>query len=152
MNTSFYKICIIFNQYFLVFHYFVYNKMLYLALILKHYTPVFLQDWNFWGSLMTPCLKIWETLTNLEGQFYEYIVISYGPLKNSYLLEQCWTETAPGLTIKLLKCLKCVHPLSLPSATHVLSIMLQSSRNSVHVLLSVGLWSIAFGSFAVSWE
>ena len=29
---------------------------------------VFLQDQNFWGSLMTPCLKIWGSLANLEGQ------------------------------------------------------------------------------------
>ena len=28
---------------------------------------VFLQDQNFWGSLMTPCLKIWGSLANLEG-------------------------------------------------------------------------------------
>ena len=49
---------------------------------------------------MTPCLKIWESLTNLEGhnfffvsfQYHESkcIVISYGPLKknnNNCLLE-----------------------------------------------------------------
>ena len=30
--------------------------------------PVFLQDQNFWGSLMTPCLKIWGSLANLVGQ------------------------------------------------------------------------------------
>ena len=29
---------------------------------------VFLQDKNFWGSLMTPCLKTWGSLANLEGQ------------------------------------------------------------------------------------
>ena len=32
------------------------------------HVSVFLQDHNFWGSLMTPCLKIWESLANLEGQ------------------------------------------------------------------------------------
>ena len=32
------------------------------------FLSVFLQDQNFWGSLMTPCLKIWGSLTNLEGQ------------------------------------------------------------------------------------
>ena len=31
VKYSFYKICIIFNQYFSVFHYFVYNKYLYIA-------------------------------------------------------------------------------------------------------------------------
>ena len=32
-----------------------------------------LQFQNFWGSLMTPCLKIWGLLTNLEGQnFFMY--------------------------------------------------------------------------------
>ena len=46
---------------------------------------------EFLGSLMTPCLKIWGSLTNLEGQNFffnisfqfhesECIVISYGPL------------------------------------------------------------------------
>ena len=29
---------------------------------------VFLQDQNFWGPLMTPCLKFWGSLANLEGQ------------------------------------------------------------------------------------
>ena len=29
---------------------------------------VFLQDQNFLGSLMTPCLKIWGSFTHLEGQ------------------------------------------------------------------------------------
>ena len=34
---------------------------------------VFLQDQNFRGSLMTPCLKIWGSLANLEGQnFFIY--------------------------------------------------------------------------------
>ena len=31
-------------------------------------SAVFLQDQNFWGSLMTPCLKIRGLLANLEGQ------------------------------------------------------------------------------------
>ena len=35
--------------------------------------PVFLQDQNFWGSLMTPCLKIWGSLANLEGQNFFYV-------------------------------------------------------------------------------
>ena len=35
---------------------------------LKGRVSVFLQDQNFWGSLMTPCLKIWGSLANLEGQ------------------------------------------------------------------------------------
>ena len=29
---------------------------------------MFKQDQNFCVSLMTPCLKIWGSLTNLEGQ------------------------------------------------------------------------------------
>ena len=41
---------------------------------------VFLQDQNFWGSLMTPCLKIWGSLANLEGQnflMYNFSVFLY---------------------------------------------------------------------------
>ena len=33
-----------------------------------YHNAVFLQDQNFWGSLLTPCLKIWGSLANLEGQ------------------------------------------------------------------------------------
>ena len=31
---------------------------------------VFLQGQNFWGSFMTPCLKIWGSLANLEGHHF----------------------------------------------------------------------------------
>ena len=35
--------------------------------------PVFLQDWDFLGSLVTPCLKICGSLIHLEGQnFFLY--------------------------------------------------------------------------------
>ena len=44
------------------------------ALARSQYTQIlncismFLQAWNFRGSLVTPRLKIWGSLTNLEGQ------------------------------------------------------------------------------------
>ena len=34
----------------------------------RYLISVFLQDYNFWGSLMTPCLKILGSLAKLEGQ------------------------------------------------------------------------------------
>ena len=39
-----------------------------LTLVYVFSPSVFKQDQNFCGSLMTPCLKIWGSLTNLEGQ------------------------------------------------------------------------------------
>ena len=36
VKYSFFKICIIFNQYFSVFHYFVYNKIIYCTFPLQH--------------------------------------------------------------------------------------------------------------------
>ena len=38
---------------------------------------VFLQDHIFWRSLMTPCLKIWESLANLEGQNFFCVIITF---------------------------------------------------------------------------
>ena len=46
---------------------FIYRGLQHLALGTSLNT-VFLQDQNFWGSFMTPCLKIWGSLANLEGQ------------------------------------------------------------------------------------
>ena len=57
------------------------NFLLFIALCkVNHIKPlflvdksVFLQDQNFCGSLMTPCLKIWGLLANLEGQNFFYV-------------------------------------------------------------------------------
>ena len=48
----------------------MYATLLWMSLHVHNVTTysVFLQDQNFWGSLMTPCLKIWGSLANLEGQ------------------------------------------------------------------------------------
>ena len=43
----------------------------------------FLQAWNFLGSLVTPCLKIWGSLTNLEGHNF---LISIFNFMNVFLL------------------------------------------------------------------
>ena len=49
--------------------------------------PVFLQEQNFWRSLMTPCLKIWRTLANLEGQNFFCVITFYLPAHASILKE-----------------------------------------------------------------
>ena len=52
--------------------------------------PVFLQDQNFWGSLMTPCLKIWGSLANLEGQnflLYNYFLYEHASILKVF--EEC---------------------------------------------------------------
>ena len=52
------------------------------TILKERYTSVFLQDQNFLGSLMTPCLKIWGSLANLEGQnFFMYNNFLFGPIK-----------------------------------------------------------------------
>ena len=38
---------------------------------------MFLQEQNFWGSLMTTCLKIGGSLANLEGQNFFSVIITF---------------------------------------------------------------------------